>query len=206
MSGTRRLALALIGVACLATACSHAKTPSHASSTTTTASSQSGTTSTVAVTTTTTAETSTTTASSIGPLVTRTPPGGAYSVSLPASWTFANTSVPSDHQTNVWTDPSDANTMLTVVLSGCAGCVKASSSSNTPDPQGVLPSGATVTETVQPWQIFYSAGAPSGYTDYGTIIVSHSGTTITGYTKLDLVIPTSDSAVADDVLAGFSLS
>jgi hypothetical protein len=170
--------------------------------------SHSTTTSTTSTTTTAPATTvpATTPASSLGPLITRTQPGGAYTVSLPASWQFANTSVPSDHQTNTWSDPSDASTSLVVVLSGCEGCVTTTPGSNTPDPNEVLPAGATVTQTVQPWQIYYTdAASPSGYTDFGTILVTHNGTAITGYVKLDLVLPASGSAAAHAVLASFTL-
>jgi hypothetical protein len=114
--------------------------------------------------------------------------------------------VPSDHQTNTWSDPSDPNSVLTVVLSGCEGCVKASTTSSAPDPSNVLPAGATVTRTIAPWQIYYTdAASPSGYTDFGSILVTHNGTTVTGYVKLDLVLPSTESAAANTVLASFAL-
>lgn len=120
---------------------------------------------------------------------------------------FANTSVPSDHQTNVWSDPTDAKSSLTVLLSGCEGCVESSTTSGTPDPNNVLPSGATVTQTVAPWQIFYTnTTESSGYTNYGTILVTHNGTTVTGYVKLDLVVPTGDAATANQILTSFALT
>lgn len=120
---------------------------------------------------------------------------------------FANTSIPSDHQTNEWTDPADANTKLTVVLSGCAGCVKASTTSSAPDPNAVLPAGAAVTSTVAPWQIFYTGTtAPAGYADYGLILVTHNGSTVTGYVMLDLVLPSSGGSGASSVLTSFTLT
>jgi hypothetical protein len=207
-----RLATLLLGLACLTTACSHTPAP-HSSSPTTTSRPHATTTSTVppttslATTTTTTgAAPPTTVPFSIGPLVTRTQPGGLYSIALPASWVFADTSVPSDHQTNVWSDPADPNTTLTVVLSGCEGCVKASPTSTEPAPQNVLPAGATITQTIAPWQIYYSKPAsPAGYTDFGTIEVTHNGSAVTGYDMLDLVAPSSGAASANQVLASFAL-
>jgi hypothetical protein len=115
--------------------------------------------------------------------------------------------VPSDHQTNVWSDPSDPHTSLTVVLSGCEGCVKASLTSNAPDPNNVLPAGATVTQSVPPWQIFYTnAATPSGYTDIGMIEVTHNGMAVTGFVMLDLVLPAGDAPSANAVLGSFTLS
>jgi hypothetical protein len=199
----------LLGVALLTASCAHSSPP-RASSTTTTHRSGSSTTSTpssttTAAPTTTTPAPTTTAPSSFGPLVTRTQTGGAYSIALPASWVFTNTSVPSDHQTNVWSDPADPNTSLTVILSGCEGCVKASPTSTAPDPQNVLPAGATVTQTVAPWQIYYTkAASPAGYTDFGTILVTHNGDAVTGYVMMDLVAPSSAAAAANDVLVSYS--
>jgi hypothetical protein len=42
----------------------------------------------------------------VGELVTRSPPGGGYTVALPASWQFRNASYPSDHATHLWYDPA----------------------------------------------------------------------------------------------------
>lgn len=215
MSRRAQITGALIGLALVMTACSHTTGPSHTSAPHNPAGTHSGTTSTAPKRTTSTttrpttpSSTQPTTApvSALGPLITRPQPAGAYTVSLPATWQFANNSVPSDHQTNTWSDPSDADSSLTVVLSGCEGCVKAAPTSPTPDPSGVLPAGATVTRTVQPWQIFYTDTAPSsGYTDFGSILVTHNGTAVTGYAKVDLVIPTSESAAANAVLGSFTL-
>jgi hypothetical protein len=203
------VALTGLGLAFLVSACSHPATPHSVGSTTSTT--QRATTSTTVPTTAapTTSTTGTTApaVSSLGPLTTRSQPGGIYTVSLPAAWVFADTSVPSDHQTNVWSDPSDAHTSLTVMLSGCEGCVEASPTSGTPMPTKVLPAGATVTQTVAPWQVFYTnAATPSGYHDFGMIEVTHNGSTVTGYVRLDLVLPANQSAAADTVLASFSLS
>ena len=200
-----------MGLALLVTACSHTKVAAHATATTKPHGSHSGTTSTGPTTTSTAPPTTTapTTApvSSIGPLTARSQPGGAYSVSLPASWVFTNSSVPSDHQTNTWADPSYSHSSLTVVLSGCEGCVKASLTSSAPAPTNVLPAGATVTQTVAPWQVFYTdTASTAGYTDFGTIEVTHNGSAVTGYVMLDLVLPSNQSAAASAVLTSFTLS
>jgi hypothetical protein len=128
-------------------------------------------------------------------------------VSLPESWVYANTSVPSDHLTNTWSDPSDANVGLTVVVSGCQGCVVATPGSATPDPRLAMPSGATVTRTVSPGQIFYShAATTAGYTDFGMVLVTNNGTTTTGFVRLDLVVPSGQSDAANTVLTSFSIN
>jgi hypothetical protein len=206
------MVVALTGLALLVSACSHAAgTPHSSGSTTSPGAHRSTTTTTVpttaAPTTSTTSTTSTSAASSIGTLTTRSQPAGNYAVSLPAAWVFTDTSVPSDHQTNIWSDPSDPSTSLTVLLSGCEGCVKTSLTSSAPDPTNVLPAGATVTQTVAPWQVFYTkAATPSGYEDFGMIDVTHNGTAVTGYVMLDLVLPASDATSANAVLASFTLS
>ena len=201
---------ALTGLAFIISACSHTAAP-HSIGTTTSTAPHRVTTSTIVPTTAvpTTATTGTTAppADSIGALTTRSQPGGIYTVSLPAAWVFADTSVPSDHQTNVWSDPSDPHTSLTVVLSGCQGCVEASLDSGAPTPTKAVPAGATVTQTVAPWQVFYAAAAtPGGYKDFGTIEVTHNGSSVSGFVRLDLVLPADQAATANTVLTSFALS
>ena len=164
----------------------------------------SSTTSSTSTSTTTTSTTAPATPAPIGALITRTQPQGIYSISLPASWVFTNTSVPSDHLTNTWTDPADANLGLTVIKSGCQGCVVATSGSNTPDPQLDLPPGATVSRSNPPRQIYYTNDSPhAGYTDFGTVVVTDNATGISGFIKLDLVLPASQSAVANAFWTAF---
>jgi hypothetical protein len=208
----KQLSLALLGIlAIVAAACGGGSAKVSDRSTTTTHAARSTTTSTTPPATTTSSSTATTTTStgtSLGALTTRSQPStGDYSVSLPASWQYANTTTPSDHQTNTWSNPADPLSVLTVVLSGCSGCVKASLDSTTPAPQQQLPAGATITQTVAPWQIFYlKAVSPSGYEDFGTVLVTHSGSSITGYVQLDLVVPSAQAATAKTILSSFTLS
>jgi hypothetical protein len=109
--------------------------------------------------------------------------------------------------TNTWTDPVDANSGLTVIVSGCQGCVVATSGSNTPDPQLELPPGATVSRSNAPRQIYYTDDSPhAGYTDFGTVVVTDNATGISGFVKLDLVLPTSQSAVANAILDSFTIN
>ncbi len=97
--------------------------------------------------------------------------------------------------------------MLTVLLSGCAGCVVASPGSTTPDPKLEVPAGATVTKTVAPNQVFYTNNAPAaGYTDFGTVIVTDNSSGISGFVRLDAVLASSQSATADQILTSFALS
>jgi serine/threonine protein kinase len=70
-------------------------------------------------------------------LVPRTPPNGSYVVQVPASWTFRDTSIPSDHSTHLWYNPTDPLEKLQVIQSGCTGCVF--DEAGNPDPQKALP-------------------------------------------------------------------
>jgi hypothetical protein len=117
-------------------------------------------------------------------------------------------SVPSDHVTNTWTDPADTHIELTVTVSGCEGCVVSSPGSSTPDPQLEVPPGATVTPSTAPMpgQLYYTTASPvAGYTDFGTVLVTDNATGISGFAKLDLDLPTDQSASATTILASFSL-
>src|ERR1700733_15388389 len=75
------------------------------------------------------------------------PPGGGYSVELPATWRFANASYPSDHASHLWFDPQDALRKMLVVLSGCAGCAE---SGGKPNAAAGVPAGATKVKRLSP--------------------------------------------------------
>ena len=51
------------------------------------------------------------------------PPWGGYRVNVPPVWRYIDQTIPSDHVTNLWTDPRDPGQRLTVVASGCIGFV-----------------------------------------------------------------------------------
>ena len=67
--------------------------------------------------------TTTTVLSSGTALAQKQPPWGGYRVNVPPVWHYVDKTIPSDHITNVWTDPATPGQRLTVVASGCIGCV-----------------------------------------------------------------------------------
>src|SRR4051794_7381724 len=46
-----------------------------------------------------------------------------YCVDLPAGWRFRDNSFPSDHLTHFYWNPANALEQMTVIVSGCVGCV-----------------------------------------------------------------------------------
>lgn len=143
----------------------------------------------------------------LGALVVQSPPSGAYRVLVPVGWRYTDTSYPSDHTTEVWRDPADPGPALTVVRSGCSGCVETSINQPTPDPSLVLPAGVTQRTTVDQWTLDYRAAASaSGDVDFGRVEILHDGARITGYVRLDLVLAQGDEAVASRILDSFAIA
>lgn len=210
----RAAAVALVALAGAAAACGGSSVAAHHSGATKQAAprhASTPTTSVIAPTPTTSAPTTTappTTqpAPAAASLVQKAPPGNHYQVKVPQVWTFKNATVPSDHVTNVWVSPADPSQHLTVVASACQGCVKRTLKSQTPDPSLVVPSGATSTTPLNPYTLDYQApAATAGSVDYGRILVMHRGTVITGYVRLDVVLPAGSQQVATQMLDSFSL-
>lgn len=140
------------------------------------------------------------------PLVKKQAPTGEYQVQVPTVWSYRNATIPSDHITNVWSDPSVPGESLTVTASGCIGCVEYSLSNPSPDPSRVMPTGGTVKASVDPYTIDYEAPAfATGSVDFGRVDILHRGSVITGYVRLDVVLPSGDSQLAARMLQSFAL-
>lgn len=139
-------------------------------------------------------------------LVTRRPPGGGYTVSLPASWKFRNASYPSDHATHLWYDPANPLQKMQVVLSGCVGCADQNLNPAVPDPRQLVPPGAVSRTRVSPWEErfrLYTSDDP--YPDNGEIIVLQASGQVTGYDQIQLWLPASRRHQAAAILASFTV-
>jgi hypothetical protein len=129
-------------------------------------------------------------------------PNNAGTVELPGNWRFRDASYPSDHATWFWYDPTDSFAKLRIVASGCGGCVSRNNDGVTPYPQGEMPQFATVTASPDPYTVTYQV-FDTPYADDGMVIVTHTGSTITGSLIFDLWLPTKRHAEAAQILASF---
>ncbi len=149
-------------------------------------------------------------ASAPGPplaLVATEPPGRPYRIEVPEGWQYEDETVPSDHTTDVWQDPTSPGQRLSVVRSGCAGCVERSVDQPTPDPALVAPTTVVASKQVDPWTFEYEAPTRlPGDLDFGQVSVAHAGSAVTGYARLDVVLPAGDQALAEDVLGSYAPS
>jgi hypothetical protein len=153
------------------------------------------------------ADTTTTVLSSGTALVQKQPPAGEYHVQVPTVWHYANKTIPSDHITNVWTDPATPGQKLTVVASGCIGCVETSIKDRSPNASKVMPSGSQVVSQPDSYTADYQAPATTGgMVDYGQVLILHRGSVVTGYVRLDAELPSGNQPLADRMFSGFSLS
>ena len=134
------------------------------------------------------------------PLHRVSPPHGGYSVLLPRDWRFHDASYPSDHATHLWWEPKNALMKMTVVLSGCIGCVTTSNYTK-PNPAGELPEGVTSKVRLNKWEMafqVYTTDDP--YPDNGIVIVTHNSKGISGSVIVNLWLPTSQHKLATTIL------
>lgn len=132
------------------------------------------------------------------------PPGGSYSVMLPANWVFRNASYPSDHYTNLWYAPGDVLSKLEVVGSGDVGAVSVNANPGEPYPQGDLPTGVTTTHKFSRWVLGYQAYTNDDpYPDNGLIVILHPNGEVNGYVRADLWLRSSEHALATTILNSF---
>lgn len=133
------------------------------------------------------------------------PPGGGYSVELPAPWRFANASYPSDHATHLWFDPSNALRRMIVVLSGCVGCAQRDGA---PNPDAGVPAGAThvvrLSADEAAFQQFTSADDP-WLANGISVVMRHDGA-IVGYATAELWLPPAQHSLATTILNSFRLT
>lgn len=181
--------------------------------------------STTARSTTTTLAPLTTTTPTIGsatvPLV-RTSQVSGISLDVPQGWVYTTESYPSDHATYLWRSPTTPSARIEIIASGCAGCVEhlsaATLTNHTPNPLGVVPKGATDVTVVSACVVTYAL--PSGsvtdslktqatstrfdsFPDSGKVIVHYRSTRPSGYVKLDVWLPSSESSVAAEILSSY---
>lgn len=139
-------------------------------------------------------------------VVPKKPPKGTYQVAVPPAWNFADATTPSDHITNVWTSPSTPGQSLTVIASGCIGCVERSLTDRTPDASKVVPAGATITGQPDSYTTDYQAPTlAAGNSDFGRVLILHRGSVIIGYVRLDVVLPSGDQQLASRILQSFTV-
>jgi hypothetical protein len=132
------------------------------------------------------------------------PPGGGYSVELPATWRFANASYPSDHASHLWFDPQDALRKMFVVLSGCVGCAE---TDGKPDPAAGVPTGATGVKRLNAWEESFQVFTPDDpWSALGLSLVIRQDGRIDGYASVELWLPASQRAVATTILRSFRLA
>lgn len=137
-------------------------------------------------------------------LAARRPPGGGYTVSLPASWKFRNASYPSDHATHLWYDPANPLEKMQVVLSGCVGCADQHLNQAVPDPGQLVPPGAVGRALVSRWEErFRTYTSDDPYPDDGEVIVLQSAGQVSGYCEVQLWLPASRHAQAAAILRSF---
>jgi hypothetical protein len=145
-----------------------------------------------------------------GPLVTRSSKEGGFTVKVPSSWHYKDASYPSDHSTELWTDPADPKSKLEVEVSGCVGCVERQScvlhnKRCGPFPAGVVPKGTISESMVDPWSVqFVARGAGTPYKDRGLVVIRHDGNKISDWAYVQLWLPDSQKQLADAILASFA--
>lgn len=139
------------------------------------------------------------------PLVPTTPPEGGYSLMLPAGWELADQGRP-NHARDVWRDPNDPHSSVTVTISNCSRCVTDRRSK--PAPSRALPRGVASLLPISRWQVLYTLrghghGKHDAYPDRGTIIVTHVGDRITGFVRIDTVLPSELETSSTAILVSF---
>jgi hypothetical protein len=131
-----------------------------------------------------------------------TMPFKAGTIDLPGNWRFRDAGSVGDHSTWYWYDPRDSFAKLRVIESGCGGCVSKNADGLTPEPHGEMPPYAVVTAAPNPYTLAYQV-SDTPYPDDGMVMVTHSGSGITGSLTLELWLPPKRSAEAAQILASF---
>ncbi|HUY72462.1 MAG TPA: hypothetical protein VMV08_09475 [Gaiellaceae bacterium] len=145
-----------------------------------------------------------------GGLLTRASHEGGFTIKLPAGWHYKDATYPSDHSTEFWTAPGDANSRLEVNVSGCVGCVERGSCTlrNTgcgPYPAADLPRGTTSKRALGKWAEKFVARVPGNpYLDRGLVVIRHQGSAIRDWAYVQLWLPASQRQLADSILASFA--
>jgi len=131
-------------------------------------------------------------------------PDGAYSILVPANWSYHSEPSPSGQTTDLWIG-SNPQEKLQITVSSCAGC--ATSVDGGPDARAVgLPAGTVSSFDINASAVGYQADTSGdAYADNGIIVVTSQGSTPTGYAQVDLWLPDSLHSTATRILDSFSL-
>ncbi|HLK16996.1 MAG TPA: hypothetical protein VKT78_19480 [Fimbriimonadaceae bacterium] len=135
-----------------------------------------------------------------------------YRLLLPDGWRYLNASYPSDHFTDYYVDPTDANARLVVIGSACEHCATVGLSSEI-----AFPSGTTGHYRLDRYRVAWSAPGTSWtpFTVWGKAppdTYSLSGVTWggpalgLGYLEVDLWLPVSSHHLATRILNSLTLA
>lgn len=144
-------------------------------------------------------------------LVWRASREAGFRVKVPADWRYRDATYPSDHSTELWTDPKDPRSKLKVEVSACVGCVEPEScilkgTGCRPAPENIVPATATSRTKLDRWRVRYVArNASSPYPVRGLVAIVHDGEDIRGFALAQVWLPSSQARVADAILASFRL-
>jgi hypothetical protein len=127
-------------------------------------------------------------------------------VDIPNGWVSKPMKGNGHGDTTGWTitDASDPTSQIVVATSGCVGCYMGSNGQ--PNPQQVIPvTGATVTSTSANGNTVHYTFSPSGSSNegWGELTTSNNAS---GYAYVDVVLPSSESSLAQSILQSFQMS
>jgi hypothetical protein len=147
------------------------------------------------------------------------PPGGAYSVAVPAGWQFLDASFPSDHSVWVWRDSAAPERRVEVYGSGCVGCVtdvQTDPDARIPKPVHALPEDVEQSTPVTACVLDYTGKFKGNRTatpipqgdlpDVGRIVVTFQGEGIDGWFRVDAWLPMFEAAQARAIAQSFQLT
>lgn len=135
-----------------------------------------------------------------------------YRLLVPLSWRQIDASYPSDHFTDLYVDPTDANARLVVVGSPCVHCVTIGLSSAV-----AFPTGTTGHHRLDRYRVAWSAPGPSWrpFFVWGTAAsdpyrldgLTWGGPALQqGYVEAGVWLPTASHPIATRILNSFTLS
>ena len=127
-----------------------------------------------------------------------------YCLSLPADWRYRDASYPSDHATYFYWNPDNALEQLTIIGSGCVGCVTKNQDGVTPDPTGILPPTTTNVREISPYVVRYTT-YEGLYPTSGFVYVLHNERGVSGAFIFSLDLPASKRERAGRIIDSFAL-
>ena len=127
-----------------------------------------------------------------------------YCLKLPTGWRYRDASFPSDHTTYFYWNPDNALEQLTIIGSGCVGCVTKNQDGVTPDPTGILPPTTTNVREISPYEVRYTT-YEGVYPTRGFVYVLHDEKGVTGAFIFGLDLPASERERAARIIDSFVL-